>query len=189
MKKFFIISILVLLCIISIIPFTYASSTTVILLSDSKITVNGEAISTDTSSNVYLSNKMDNGGTSNDATSSNIEISNIININSAGTYEFSGTLTDGQISVNVNNIVGEVRIVLNNVNITCKNAPAIFVYCKDTENEDCKVVIETTSGSTNTIVGGKIKQSVESWEDQDSILYFIERWTSLLGRSFFTFGR
>lgn len=175
MKKFFIISILVLLCIISIIPFTYAASTTVISLSDSRITVNGETISTDTSSNVYLSNKMDNGGTSNDATSSNIEISNIININSAGTYEFSGTLTDGQITVNVNNIVGEVRIVLNNVNITCKNAPAIFVYCKDTENEDCKVVIETASGSTNTIVGGKIKQSVESSEDQDSILYSIEK--------------
>lgn len=175
MKKFFIISILVLLCIISIIPFTYAASTTVISLSDSRITVNGETISTDTSSNVYLSNKMDNGCTSNDATSSNIEISNIININSAGTYEFSGTLTDGQISVNVNNIVGKVRIVLNNVNITCKNVPAIFVYCKDTENEDCKVVIETASGSTNTIVGGKIKQSVESWEDQDSILYSIEK--------------
>ena len=185
MKKFFIILILVLLCIFSSIPFTYASSTTVISLSDSKTTVNSEAISTDTSSSVYLSNKMDNGGTSTDATSSNIEISNIININSAGTYEFSGILTDGQISVNTNNIVGEVRIVLNNVNITCKNAPAIFVYCKDTENEDCKVVIETASGSTNTIVGGKIKQSVESWEDQDSILYFIERGTSLLSEAFY----
>ena len=142
MKKFFIISILVLPCIFSSIPFTYASSATVILLSDSKITVNGEAISTDTSSSVYLSNKMDNGGTSNDATSSNIEVSNIININSAGTYEFSRILTDGQISVNTNNIVGE-----------------------------------------------KIKQSVESWEDQDSILYFIERGASLFWQSFFTFGR
>ena len=131
MKKFFIISILVLQCILSSLPFTYASSNTVISLSDSKITVNGETISTDTSSSVYLSSQMDNGGTSTDATSSNIEISNIININSAGTYEFSGTLTDGQISVNANNIVGEVRIVLSNVNITCKNAPAIFVYCKD----------------------------------------------------------
>ena len=107
MKKFFIVSILVLPCIFSSIPFTYASSTTVISLIDSKITVNVEAISTDTSSSVYLSNKMDNGGTSNDATSSNIEISNIININSAVTYEFSGILTDGQISVNTNNIVGE----------------------------------------------------------------------------------
>ena len=175
MKKFFIISILVLLCIFSSIPFTYASSTTVISLSDSKITVNGETISTDTNSGVYLSNKMDNGSTSTDATRSNIEISNIFNINSAGTYEFSGILTNGQISINANNIIGEVRIVLNNVNITCKSAPAIFVYCKDTENEDCKVVIETASGSTNTIVGGKIKQSVESWEEQDSILYSIEK--------------
>lgn len=175
MKKFFIISILVLLCTFSSIPFTYASSTTVISLSDSKITVNGETISTDTSSSVYLSSQMDNGCTSTDATSSNIEVSNIININSAGNYEFSGILTDGQISINANNIIGEVRIVLNNVNITCKNAPAIFVYCKDTENKYCKVVIETAIGSTNTIVGGKIKQSVESWEDQDSILYSIEK--------------
>ena len=126
-----------LLCILSSIPFAYASSTTVISLSDSKITVNGETISTDTSSSVYLSSQMDNGGTSTDATNSNIEISNIININSAGTYEFSGILTDGQISVN-----------------------------------------------TNNIVGGKIKQSVESWEDQDSILYFIERGTSLLVEAF-----
>ena len=107
MKKFFIISILVLPCIFSSIPFTYVSSTTVISLSDSRITVNGETISTDTRSNVYLSNKMDNGGTSDDATSSNIVISNIININSAGTHEFSGILTDGQIFVNTNNIVGE----------------------------------------------------------------------------------
>ena len=52
-----------LLCIVSSIPFTYASSTTVISLSDSKITVNGETISTDTNSNVYVSNQMDNGGT------------------------------------------------------------------------------------------------------------------------------
>lgn len=94
MKKFFIISILVLLCIISGIPFTYASSTTVISLSDSKITVNGKTISTDTSSSIYLSNKMDNGGTSDDATNSNIEVSNIININSAGTYNVQ-SLADG----------------------------------------------------------------------------------------------
>lgn len=94
MKKFFIISILVLLCIISGIPFTYASSTTVISLSDSKITVNGKTISTDTSSSIYLSNKMDNGGTSDDTTNSNIEVSNIININSAGTYNVQ-SLDDG----------------------------------------------------------------------------------------------
>lgn len=59
MKKFFIISILVLLCIFSSIPFTYASSTTVISLSDSKITVNGETISTDTNSGVYTGNLFD----------------------------------------------------------------------------------------------------------------------------------
>ena len=175
MKKAIIIPITILLSLIIGMKFAYAESNTTISISDSKITVNGEDISTNTSEKIYLSNKMDNGGESTDATSNNIEIDNIININSAGSYEFSGTLSDGQISVNANNIIGEVRIILNNVNITCKNAPAIFVYCKNVENENCKIIIESKNGSINNIVGGKIKQSVEGWEDQDKILYYVEK--------------
>lgn len=175
MKKFIIIPIIILLSVIMNIQITYAENDVNILINNSEITVNGKTIETNTENSVYLSNKMNNGGTSNDALSSDIEIDNIININSAGTYEFSGTLDDGQISVNANNINGEVRIILNNANITCKNAPAIFIYSKDVNNENCKVTIKTKSGSTNNITGGKIKQSVEGWEDQEDILYYIDK--------------
>lgn len=175
MKKIIIIPIIILVSVIIGMQFTYATSSTTVSINDSEITVNGETIGTDTSSSIYLSSKMNNGGLSNDATDSNIEIDNIININSSGTYEFTGTLSNGQISVNANNINGEVKIILNNANITCKNAPAIFVYSKSVENENCKVTIETKSETTNNITGGKIKQSVEDWEDQDDILYYIDK--------------
>lgn len=175
MKKV-IITILMLVIAISIIPsFANAANSTKISISDSEITVDGKEIGTDTNSSIYLTNKMDNGGTQSESISSNIEVENVININSAGTYEFTGTLSDGQISVNANNINDEVKIILNEVNITCKNAPAIFVYSKNPESENCKVTIELADGTTNNVVGGKIKQSVQGWEDQDSILYYVEK--------------
>lgn len=176
MKKV-IITILILVIAISTIPLfaNATSNSTKVTISDSEITVDGKEIETDANSGIYVTNKMNNGGTQSESISSNIEVANVININSAGTYEFTGTLSDGQISVNANNINGEVKIILNEVNITCKNAPAIFVYSKNPESENCKVTIELADGTTNNVVGGKIKQSVQGWEDQDSILYYVEK--------------
>jgi hypothetical protein len=146
-----------------------------IFLSDLKITVDGENISEDSAQKIYLSRLIDNGGTSEEALEANIEIDNIINITSAGTYEFTGELSNGQISVNSNVIDGDVIIILNNVEITCEDAPAIFVYNSATKSDKCNVIIKTTKESTNTISGGKIKQSVENWEDQSEILYYIDK--------------
>ncbi len=151
------------------------SSTSKVSLSDSEITVNGEKISEDTSNGIYLSSKTDNGGISSEAKEANIEIANIINITEAGTYEFSGTLKDGQIAINANSINGEVKIILNNANITCKNAPAIMVYSKSIENENCKVIISTAKNTTNTVTGGKLKVSVEGWSDQSELKYYVDK--------------
>jgi hypothetical protein len=101
---------------------------------------------------------------------------NVIEITEAGTYEFTGTSSNAQISVNANKIKGEVRIILNNANITCEDEPAIFIYSKDIENEDCTVVIETAENSVNNVAGGKIKTSVEGL-NQDDIEYYIEKGT------------
>lgn len=176
MKKVVSILLILVMELLLLVPNVFAADeSTKILLSDNQITVNGEKISTDSSQTVYLSSKMDNGGTSSDATKANIEVSNIVNITKAGTYEFSGELSDGQISINANEIDGEVKIILNNVKITCKSAPAIFAYSKDIENSKCTVIIETAQDSENTITGGKIKTSVEGWEDQDSLIYYVEK--------------
>lgn len=176
-KKLFLTIVGILLTLILVnTPNVFAtSSTTYVNLSDENITVNGSAISENTSENIYLSNSTNNGGTTDEAKEANVEIENIINISKSGTYEFTGELSEGQISVNANEINGDVIIVLNNATITCKKAPAIIVYNKETKSDTCNVVIKTAKDSTNTISGSRLKQNVEGWTDQDQIVYYIEK--------------
>lgn len=152
-----------------------AADTTYVTLSDDNITVNNQKISEDTSESIYLTNEMNNGGSSNVAKEANKEIKNVININKAGTYEFTGELSEGQISVNANNIQGDVVIVLNNAHIVCEKAPGIIVYNKETKSSTCNVIIKTAKNSTNTITAKRLKQSVEGWENQDELLYYVEK--------------
>lgn len=144
-----------------------------ISLSDEKITVDGKEI--ETTGKIYKTTQMNNGSDEAKAKSANIDISNIINIEEAGTYEFSGRLTDGQIAVNANKIEGYVNIVLNNVEITCENAPAILVYSKNENAANCDVIIVTTKDSNNTINGGKIDTDIATWSNKDSIPYYIDK--------------
>lgn len=175
MKKLFITELILLIFLVLISSFSYAATDTVNISLGDVITVNGESISTYTSSAVYHSSKTDNGATEETSKEVNIEIENIITITKPGNYSFTGTLEDGQIAVNANEISGEVNIILDNANITCENAPAIFIYHKDITNEDCKVTISTTKDSENTVTGNRIKESVEGWADQDKVLYSIEK--------------
>lgn len=174
LKKLFSFAIILAIMFICTVKVMAVEEANLIFISNSEITVNGEEISDDVEEDVYLTSSMDNGGESDEAKESNIEIENIININKSGTYEISGTLDDGQISVNANELDGDVTIILNDVDITCKNAPAIFVYNKENDSE-YSVIIKTVKDTTNVISGGKIKQSVENWEDQEKILYYIEK--------------
>ena len=144
-----------------------------ISLSDEKITVDGKEI--ETTGKIYKTTQMNNGSDEAKAKSANIDISNIINIEEAGTYEFSGRLTDGQIAVNANKIEGYVNIILNNVEITCENAPAILVYSKNENATNCDVIIVTTKDSNNTINGGKIDTDIATWSNKDSIPYYIDK--------------
>lgn len=180
-----IIAIFIIMILAFNLYFTYAEQAPVkqiqeesvqqIILSDEGILVNNEAISTVDTNNIYLSNGMSNGGTSETAMNANIQIANVVNIKNSGTYEFTGTLTDGQIAIDANKLAGNVTIILNNVNITCKNAPAIFVYNSKLDSASNTVTIKVADGSTNIIAGGKIKQSVEGWEDQSNLLYYVDK--------------
>lgn len=152
----------------------YAEAESVkINLGDELVTVNGENISTDITRSIFLSNKMNIGVESEE----NQDIDKIININAPGVYEFTGVLDDGQIAINANNIKGDVNIVLNNTSINCKKAPTIFVYSKNTEQEDCKVTISTVKDTINNITGNRTKISVLGWENQENIQYYIARET------------
>lgn len=146
-----------------------------IKLSDEEILVNDVVLSEKNGEGIIYSNQMNNGSTSLEGMEANIKIDDVITITKAGEYTFKGSLSNGQIAVDANKIEGDVKIILDNVNITCDDAPAIFVFSKDIESEKCKVTISTTKDSVNTVSGGKIKTSVEGWADQENVLYSIEK--------------
>lgn len=146
-----------------------------VTLSDESILVNDQPITETLGENVYLSRTTNNGGASEEAINANISIANIVNISKNGTYEFTGNLSNGQIAIDANNIVGNVTIILNNVNINCPNAPAIFIYNKSIATDTYTAFIRVADGTTNTISGGHIKQSVENWENQANLLYYIDK--------------
>ncbi len=176
-KKFLIVLTLISLILNLFIVITVLADEKVnkIKLDDESIVINDEEIQENENSDVYLTSKMNNGGSSSEALDANIKLDKIININNSGTYEFTGKLSNGQIAINANDITGKINIILNNVTINCDNAPAIFIYSKNIEKDDLKITISSAKNSENFINGGKIKQNVEDWKNQDDILYYIEK--------------
>ena len=96
---------------------------------------------------------------SNDTKIKELEIK-VINVNTTGDIEFTGSIKGAMLAVNTNNKTGEINIILNNASIDTdsKKAPAIYVYNKDKNYTDCKVTIKTLSGTKNYIEGGKLKK-------------------------------
>lgn len=88
-------------------------------------------------------------------TNSEYTLTDSITITDEGTYNLTGTITDGLIIINT---TGNAKLVLNNVNITNSSGPAILV--KNAED----VVIELAEGSTNYLEDGKTYSGYESDE-------------------------
>ena len=84
----------------------------------------------------------------------------VININTLGDIELTGEIKGAMIAVNTNGLKGDINLILNNVNLDTdsKKAPAIYVYNKDKTYTDCKVSINTVSGTKNYLEGGKLKK-------------------------------
>lgn len=66
-----------------------------------------------------------------------------VTITAAGTYVLSGSLSDGQVVVNVAD--GDVALILDGVDITKSGAPAIQV------DDASNVIVYTAAGTTNTV--------------------------------------
>jgi hypothetical protein len=80
-----------------------------------------------------------------------------VTLKSAGTYKITGTLADGQIVVNANNS-GNVRLILNGVNIKCSTSAPIYI--KDAD----KALIDLADGTVNTLTDGTSYVTDESGE-------------------------
>lgn len=158
MKKLFV----VLLCAAMMLPVAWAEATeTVVQLSDEQILVNGEPISEDTAQDVFLVRQVE---VHDDVPAELKDLSNrVITIAAAGTYRFSGTAGDTQISVKAGED-DEVCIILDKVDISCRTAPAIAVHtAKDPRIAgEYAVTIELADGSVNNVTGSHTEKV---WED------------------------
>ena len=145
---------------------------TKIQLSDSKITVDGAAISTDSDQAVYAAHDIvyyEDGkdftygeGTEADAHSQEeAQAHTVVHITQPGTYSLSGTLSAGQIAVDLGEDAAEdpsavVTLILDGVDITCTVAPAVIFYnvyeCGSTDLETASETVDTSAAGANVII-------------------------------------
>lgn len=154
------------------IPDESNSKVTEIQLSDTSITVDGEEISNDISSAVYAANdiiyyesgkdKTYGEGSEADAhTADEAAAHTVVHITSAGKYLLRGSLSAGQIFVdlgdNAKNDAGAVvTLALDGVDITCSVAPAVFFYnvyeCGTKDEAAATSTVDTSTAGANVII-------------------------------------
>lgn len=187
---------------------TRIEGATQIVLSDEDILVDGEVISTNEKDAVYMANDIifylegqgiEYGeGTAKDGHSqTEADAHTVIHITEPGTYEISGTLSAGQILVDLGDGAKKdeeavVTLALNNVNLSCNVAPAILflnVYeCGDDDADEAAMDVDLTGAganiylvddSVNNITGSyvaKIYESCELNEDGTKVVESKKLW-------------
>lgn len=151
----------------------------VIALSDEEITVDGEPIGTDEDA-VYAANDIvyyESGrdftygeGTEEDAHSqAEAEEHTVVHITEAGTYILNGTLSRGQIAVDLGEDAKKdpnavVTLILNGVDVTCEVAPAIIFYnvyeCGDDDADKATKDVDTFAAGANVIIADDTTNTV-----------------------------
>lgn len=83
---------------------------------------------------------------------------NAVTVSQAGVYLFSGSLSDGRIIVDIDNPSKDdkVQIVLNHVDITCEDGPALWIKSAD------KVFLTLAAGTQNTLTDGSSYSAAEA---------------------------
>ena len=164
-----------------------------IQLSDGEITIDGDAVTTNTEEAVYVANDIvyyEDGkdftygeGSAEDAHSKEeAQKHMVVHITKPGTYVLSGKLEAGQIAVNLGEDAKDdpeavVTLVLNNVDITCSVAPGVIFYnvyeCGSSDEEEATKDVDTSEaganvliadGTTNTVSGSYVARIYKSVE-------------------------
>ena len=142
---------------------------TAILLSDDSITVNGQPASTDETAAVYTANDIvfyldgqgiayGEGTEADEHSQAEADAHTVVHITQPGTYVLSGTLSAGQVAVDLGEDAEEdpdavVTLVLNGADITCTVAPAVIFYnvyeCGSTDTESATKDVDTSAAGAN----------------------------------------
>ena len=145
---------------------------TLISLSDSGVSVDGQSISSDETAAVYAGAEIiyyKDGtdasygeGKENEKHSTEEAVAHtVVTITQPGTYRLTGTLSAGQIAVDlgkdaVENPEAVVTLILDNANVTCTVAPALIFYnvyeCGTVDTENASPNVDTSAAGANVII-------------------------------------
>lgn len=142
---------------------------TEISLSDEAITVNGEAISTESDAAVYSANDIvfylegqgftyGEGSEEDEHSQEEADAHTVVHITKPGTYSVSGSISAGQIAIDLGKEAEDdpnavVNLILDNVDITCSVAPAVIFYnvyeCSSSDEETASMTVDTSAAGAN----------------------------------------
>jgi len=149
-------------------------------LSDNKITVDGQEISSDKTQAVYSANDIvfylagqgftyGEGEAQDEHEQSEADAHTVVHITKPGRYVLSGKLSLGQIAVDLGEDAKKdpdavVTLVLNNIDVTCTVAPAIIFYnvyeCSDSDEETATKDVDTKNAGANVIIADGTENNV-----------------------------
>ena len=166
-----------------------------IVLSDDGIIVDGKAVSTDESAAVHTAHDIvcyesgrdftyGEGTEADEHTAEEAEAHTVVHITQPGTYALSGTLSAGQIAVDLGEDAEDdpaavVTLILNGVDITCTVAPAVIFYnvyeCGSTDEDTASETVDTSAAGANVLIAdGTINNVTGSYVariyDPDSVV-------------------
>lgn len=153
---------------------------TQINLADNKITVDGQEITSNTTQAVYFANDIvfylagqdftyGEGERQDEHEQSEADAHTVVHITKPGKYILSGTLSLGQIAIDLGEDAetdpnAVVTLILNNVNITCKVAPAIIFYnvyeCSNSDEETATKDVDTKNAGANVIIADGTENNI-----------------------------
>ena len=145
---------------------------TSIVLSDDGVTVDGKAAPTDETAAVYTAHDIvyyeagrdftyGEGTEADEHTAEEAAAHTVVHITQPGTYAVSGTLSAGQIAVDLGEDAEDdqsavVTLILNGVDITCTVAPAVIFYsvyeCGSTDEDTAAATVDTSAAGANVLI-------------------------------------
>ena len=153
---------------------------TQIKLSDDQITVDGKQITNDSTQAVYAARDIvfylagqdftyGEGETKDEHTQEQADAHTVVHITKPGRYILTGQLSLGQIAVDLGedaqtNPEAVVTLILNDVDITCRVAPAVIFYnvyeCCSNDEETATKDVDTKNAGANVIIADGTENNI-----------------------------
>ena len=143
-----------------------------LVLSDDQVTLDGLAIAEEDAGDVTVSHDIvhyesgqgsdyGEGAEADEHAAEEAQANTVVTIRSAGTYRLSGTLSQGQIAIDLGDDAEDdpdavVTLILDGVDVTCTVAPALIFYnvyeCGSSDEETAASEVDTSAAGANVII-------------------------------------